>query len=69
MLKKVKNYMDVLIRAIIEKGLDVKKEIGIPPVTLQFLKDFAEKEEQLTKITSLKVDNLTGTFQIILKNK
>ena len=64
-LTKVREYINILIKAIVEKGIDVKKEI-VPPVTLNFLKEFAEKESALINTTELKVQNLHGTFKIIV---
>ena len=64
-LTKVREYINILIKAIVEKGFDVKKEI-VPPVTLNFLKEFAEKESALINTTELKVQNLHGTFKIIV---
>jgi uncharacterized protein (UPF0335 family) len=62
-LKKVREYINVLIKAITENGYDIKK---IPEVTLGFLKEFAEKESSLVNTTELKVQNLHGTFKIIV---
>jgi hypothetical protein len=62
-LKKVRDYINILIKAIVEKGHDVKTA---PNVTLDFLQKFAEKESELIKTTTLKVNNLVGTFQIVI---
>jgi hypothetical protein len=64
-LKKVREYINVLIKAITENGYDIKKE-NVPKVTLDFLKEFAEKESSLVNTTELKVQNLHGTFKIIV---
>jgi hypothetical protein len=66
-LLKVREYINVLIKAITEQGYDVKKDV-ISSVTLTFLKEFAEKESQLINKTEGQVQNLHGTFQIIVKS-
>ena len=65
-LKKVRDYINILIKAILEKGYDIKKDKNVPKVTLDFLQKFAEKESELLNITSLKVNNLIGAFEIVL---
>jgi hypothetical protein len=65
-LKKVRDYINILIKAIVEKGIDVKNEIKVPKVTLDFLQKFAEKESELINTTTLKINNLVGTFQIVI---
>ena len=65
-LKKVRDYINILIKAILENGYDIKNDKNVPKVTLDFLQKFAEKESELLNITSLKVNNLIGAFQIVL---
>lgn len=65
-LKKVRDYINILIKAILEKGYDIKNDKNVPKVTLDFLQKFAEKESQLLNITNLKVHNLIGAFEIVL---
>ena len=65
-LKKVRDYINILIKAILENGYDIKNDKNVPNVTLDFLQKFAEKESELLNITNLKVHNLIGAFQIVL---
>jgi len=66
-LIKVREYINVLIKAIIEKGYDIKKDKeAIPNVSLDFLQKFAEKESQLINISEQRIANLQGTLKIIL---
>ena len=65
-LKKVRDYINILIKAILEKGYDIKNDKNVPKVTLDFLQKFAEKESELLNITSLKVNNLINAFEIVL---
>jgi hypothetical protein len=65
-LTKVREYINVLIKAIIEKGYDIKQEKELPEVTFDFLQKFAEKESQLINISEQRIANLQGTLKIIL---
>ena len=65
-LKKVRDYINILIKAILENGYDIKNDKNVPNVTLDFLQKFAEKESELLNITSLKVNNLINAFEIVL---
>jgi biotin operon repressor len=65
-LTKVREYINVLIKAIIEKGYDIKQEKEYPKVTLEFLQKFAEKESQLINISEQRIANLQGTLRIVL---
>jgi len=66
-LTKVREYINVLIKAIIEKGYDINKDEKAPPeVTLDFLQKFAEKESQLINISEQRIANLQGTLRIVL---
>jgi biotin operon repressor len=66
-LTKVREYINVLIKAIIEKGYDIKQDKNaLPKVTLDFLQKFAEKESQLINISEQRIANLQGTLRIVL---
>jgi hypothetical protein len=57
-LTKVREYINVLIKAIIEKGYDIQKDKeAIPDISLDFLQRFAEKESQLINISEQRIAN------------
>lgn len=63
-LIKVREYINVLIKAIIEKGYDMKDMNDT--VGLQFLQDFAEKERKLINNIDQKSANLQHTISILI---
>jgi len=63
-LIKVREYINVLIKAIIEKGYDMKDIKDT--VSLQFLQDFAEKERKLINNIDQKSANLQHTISILI---
>jgi hypothetical protein len=66
-LIKVREYINVLIKAIIEKGYDMKDMKDIKDtVGLKFLQDFAEKERKLINNIDQKSANLQQTISILI---
>jgi hypothetical protein len=63
-LIKVREYINVLIKAIIEKGYDMKDIKDT--VGLQFLQEFAEKERKLINNIDQKSANLQHTISILI---